>query len=275
MCYSHGKLIDTDETTYTVEVLKAWRQLAELRARLSQESGRDIELNPRLLAQYPMPEYCTDIFELETGLKTIGDAIEASCMPQIWGKGISRAIRDALIEISQNSLTHGKATSVKLKILQRSVQLTDDGGKFNPLLLNETSKGGCGLAIGFLLRDFGKSLYYSHKNIEGLNVIEFSWVSSQDEIRALTTCTTDVPAELFWGNDIDLKIPPECKRVYLLFPPYFALSWARRMPDLLRKYINEGQEIFLVGESLSNGVVEFLKDCLPDVHVINFDRSAE
>src|SRR5690606_20933199 len=127
MCYTHGKLIDTDEVTYTVEVLRTWRKLAELRARLSQEKGRDIELTPALLAQESMPEYCADVTGMGSGLKVIGDAIEASCMPQIWGLGISRALRDVLIEVSQNAFTHGKAKSVRLNILPNSIQLTDDG----------------------------------------------------------------------------------------------------------------------------------------------------
>ena len=34
MCYTHGKLIDADEATYTPEMLKYWRKLAERKAQL-------------------------------------------------------------------------------------------------------------------------------------------------------------------------------------------------------------------------------------------------
>ena len=55
MCYSHGKLIDTDENTYTAAMLLTWKHIAELRAKLSQELGRDVVLTPRDLAQVPLP----------------------------------------------------------------------------------------------------------------------------------------------------------------------------------------------------------------------------
>lgn len=269
MCYSHGKLIDTDDSTYTVEVLKTWVQLAELRATMSQANQKDVELTPALLKKYPMPEYCTNILGPESGFDNIGNAIEASCMSQIWGVDISRAIRDVLIEVAQNSLTHGAATSVKLKIHNRSVQLSDDGKQFNPLILNGKSKDGCGLAIDRLIRKYGTNLYYSYKYSNGINCLELSVVSSVDEIKALTNCTADVPSSLFWGVAPNLKIPSECIHVYLMFPSNISYSWVKQVPQLLTNSVRSDQEIILVGQQLSEGVIEYLKVALPDVRVIN------
>src|SRR4051812_7840182 len=40
MCYEHGKLIDTDEATYSPDLLNYWRKLAESKAQLRQALGR-------------------------------------------------------------------------------------------------------------------------------------------------------------------------------------------------------------------------------------------
>src|SRR4051812_46714820 len=33
MCYTHGRLVDTDETRFSIEMLRQWRAIAELKAR--------------------------------------------------------------------------------------------------------------------------------------------------------------------------------------------------------------------------------------------------
>lgn len=39
MCYTHGKLIDTDERRFTIPMLKKWREFAEFRAKFRQQFG--------------------------------------------------------------------------------------------------------------------------------------------------------------------------------------------------------------------------------------------
>jgi hypothetical protein len=46
MCYTHGKLIDTDETRYTIEMLRCWKQIAERRARALLEQVAEDECLP-------------------------------------------------------------------------------------------------------------------------------------------------------------------------------------------------------------------------------------
>ena len=45
MCYQHGKIIDTDECTYSPFLLEQWRGLAEVKARIRHEHGADVEIH--------------------------------------------------------------------------------------------------------------------------------------------------------------------------------------------------------------------------------------
>lgn len=273
MCHTHGKLIDTDEAHYTPALLRKWRELSELRARLCQQLQKDVELTPEQLVGIPLPDYCTEVVGLGPNFGLIADAVEASCMPQVWGQRISRAIRDVLIEVAQNALTHGSAKTVKLQILPKSIVLIDDGNAFDPFQLKGGTKRGGSLAITLLLNGFGTSLFHAYRQIDGTNVLEFSMVTSQREIRDLTRCSVDVPMAVFWNHGHKLSFPKECKRIYLMFPPIFALSWALQIPDIVAQSAHEGQEVILVGECLSEGAIDILRHRIPDIEIINFERS--
>lgn len=275
MCQTHGKLIDDDESTYTVEMLLSWRHFSELRARLSQEQRENLELSPSILINESFPDCQVEISSLPAVLTAIGTAIEGSCMEQIWGVHESRAIRDALIEIAINSLVHGLAEKVELVIQSKSVRIIDNGNIFNPLnLIDREGRGGT-KAICDLVNEYSSSLYVNYIHENSQNITVFSLVRSQGEIRSLTTCTVEVPEDAFWRDEIRVVFPPNCGKVYLMFPPFFALSWARRMPEVIANAVPTGQKVVLVGECLSRGVIDELRKHIPGVDVINFESRIE
>lgn len=116
-CNLHAELIDNDEVTYSVDLLKSWRCLAETKAKIKQAYG-DINLtaHPGLLDIGLTPE-SVSISQVGDENKTIGQAIKFSCIEDIWGRQLARALRDFLIEHSRNSLTHGQASKVSIKFL--------------------------------------------------------------------------------------------------------------------------------------------------------------
>lgn len=272
MCYTHGKLIDTDEATYTVPMLRAWRHFSELRARLSQETGILVELDPSHLGAYPMPECQLEIAALGNENTLIGEVIVGSCMPQLWGRPISAAVRDALIELTRNAFQHGGASSVTVEILPKSVRLIDDGAPFDSLKLrtNENSGGGS-LSVDILLKTFGLSLYYVSSREDGKNVNEVSYVRSQSDIRDLTPCTIDITLDELREEGQPIVVSQVCDRVFIMFPEYFALSDTLRMPKLVSERLPSGKEYVFVGRCLSEGVVELLSKSIPSVRVINFE----
>jgi hypothetical protein len=102
MCFTHGKLIDTDEARFTTPLLKQWRQLAERRAELSLH-GFHFDVQEHDLLTHKVTVSVANLNET-----TIGNAFIDAAVPIFWGERISEAVRDFVFEITQNALTHGE-----------------------------------------------------------------------------------------------------------------------------------------------------------------------
>lgn len=178
MCYTHGKLIDSDESTYTVDQLKTWREVAEIRAQLWQQFGRAVELSPEHFNKVPLPrsKIAFESFGQETYL--IGEAISNSCMHQIWGEQESDAIRDALVELVRNTFEHGNARNIAIEITENTIRVVDDGSRYEAaMLLLEEKKGGGFHSINEISSNFGQSIYFTSYRESNKNFHVFSVLS--------------------------------------------------------------------------------------------------
>lgn len=273
MCYTHGKLIDTDESTYTVEQLKTWKEVAEVRAQLWQQLGSRIELSPEHFINIPLPETKIDFESLGQENHSIGEALSRACLSQIWGSKPTRAIRDALIEIVRNAFEHGKASKVTLDISTKSIKLTDDGSHYESTdLLYEARKGGGFHSIDEIVNHHNRAVYFSSHNDGSKNHHIFSVISSPEEIIELTPCSIEIPQELLWGQGINLSVAEFCKTVYVIFPRYFALSDAFKLPMIAANHLPKDKDYVFVGADLSDRAIELIEQQLGNVKVINYER---
>jgi hypothetical protein len=82
MCYRHGKLIDADEFTYTPQLLREWRRLAERSAELRHALGRELttdDLATEALATQTVALTSQDL------AREVADVVRNSGMESIWG----------------------------------------------------------------------------------------------------------------------------------------------------------------------------------------------
>jgi len=105
LCYTHGKLIDTDETRYTIEMLRCWKEIAERRAKARLE---------RLAENDCLGGIAPGTCKLQIPIsgpenEIIGNVIHDTCLPELWGRNLADAIRDLTIEIVRNAFQHGRA----------------------------------------------------------------------------------------------------------------------------------------------------------------------
>lgn len=126
MCYTHGKLIDTREMRFTIPRLQKWREIAEMRAQgeVDQASGQGRRLFNL--------DFAPSNFYVKAGgseNRIIGEALHDAGVGEIWGTEEMHAVRDCVVEILRNALTHGSATVVNISIKGRSVCITDDGAR--------------------------------------------------------------------------------------------------------------------------------------------------
>jgi hypothetical protein len=194
MCFTHGKLIDTDETRFTIPQLEKWREIAELRARYEVEraAGRP----PRLFDLDLAPGN----FRVRTSGtegKILGEALQDAGVGEIWGLEEMHAVRDCVVEFVQNALTHGRAPAVNVSIEGRCIRVTDDGALFDPWsLYGRDSESGGVLAVTHLLDVYRENIVLSSSGLGDRNQVIISLARSAEDVRNATPCCL----EFGWGD---------------------------------------------------------------------------
>ncbi|ELK4796919.1 TPA: hypothetical protein N0H42_005986 [Pseudomonas aeruginosa] len=269
MCYTHGKLIDTDESTYTPDELKTWRTVAERRAQIWQQLGRNFELHPRSFIEIPLPQSKIDLKLLGQENQIIGDALSRACVSEIWGKNESNAIRDALIELTRNAFYHGNASSVSISIHPKSITLTDDGAEYNPInILNEEKPGGGSFSINELINQHGNSIFFTHHYNSKNNHCVFSAISNSCDIKNLTPCYIEIPPTYGGESKITFEVAEFCKTVYILLPSYFVISDALKLPTFIKRHLQKDKHYIFIGENLSKRTFEVIVDKIGDYEIV-------
>jgi len=165
LCQTHAKLIDDDETRFTVQLLKGWRDLAEDHARVDQ--GRPGVLLPpestRQLVDYGR-QLTPDREQLRDDIPTFLTDIGA---PAAWGADFGLAWM-TLFEIALNAATHGKARRIEIESTGGTVTIRDDGTQFSLQELRADGKGG-NRAVSDLERRCAGTFLLVYRTIEGRN----------------------------------------------------------------------------------------------------------
>ncbi|MGV0938380.1 hypothetical protein [Empedobacter falsenii] len=267
MCYKHGKLIDTDEERFTTETLIHWKKLSAEISRLMHERSIDY-----LTAFHHIPKSLVPnnvIFhELRNENEIIGNAVDDSNIPLTWGKDLSSALRDFLIEISRNALTHGKAENVEIKIEYNKILLKYDGDSFDITELKSVENGNGGqTSYLHLLEEYFNDIIIIYKNVDGNNIITICKLTQPKEILEITSCTIQLSlSDYNWGIE-NYEISSDCKELFVVLPKYFTLS------DLPRKgtrdkLLEEERPITFIGENLSQLVKHSLNEKFPNSRII-------
>ncbi|WP_199141798.1 hypothetical protein, partial [Pedobacter sp. ASV12] len=201
MCDKHGKLIDTDETRFSTPLLKAWKELAENIASLMLQKGYDYKTALQLYEGKKLAN--NDLIIEKTGRENtlIGDLVTDSCISIVWGKKISDALRDYLIEHFRNAFGHGNATSLEINIRENEIIIIDNGLEFNPkTLINNNEKTGGTLAIKNLL-GHSERLIFATKWNGNNNETVITVLENADSILSITPCSVQLSfSDFHLGN---------------------------------------------------------------------------
>ena len=272
MCYRHGKLVDTDEDTFSVPMLETWKRISELRAKLSQESGRDVVLTPRHLSEIPLPAESLGLVSLGAENTIIGDALSRSCAELIWGQQLARAARDVLIELTRNALTHGKARTVTLNIEVNHIELIDDGAPFNSESLRAVNAGGGSLSLRALGEDHAATVVFRSSRASGLNTNRLTIVRNPGDVLLATPCSISIQHDSLQTLSEQIVALENCDTVYAILPKYTSLSDAFLIPAAIAHATPSGKKLVFVGERLSERVVQVLRGLSPGIEILNFDE---
>jgi hypothetical protein len=275
MCYRHGKLIDTDETRFTIDMLRNWRKIAESRAQLAQELGGKVKAISGMFSDIPLVEALVELQGIGTENELIGDALADSCVPVLWGDELSHALRDFSIEFARNAFVHGKASKFTLDIRPTSLTLSDDGSSFDPWSLldgSERNSGGI-TAMRQLVEDFGTKLVIAARRVEDLNEITISLPRSQADVSNVTPCTVTIRDASRINHRTEIGILRTCKVVYVILPRYFSPSDVAEVA-MLRRSLPDLSTLVWVVEGLSAAVKKKLQEEVPGSKILDLSENA-
>lgn len=274
-CNTHAELIDADEITYTVDLLKSWRRLAEIKAKIRQAHGAiELSLHPELVSMGIAPESLSVVSDND-GRQKIGRAVEFSCVADVWGARLAGALRDFLIEYSRNAITHGAASAVGIKFLPHCIEITDDGTLFDIQTLRDPqgSRGG-GMAYRALISAFKLSAISVERGADGVNKAFIPLVSSALELPRVNPCAVVLsghrdPTEPL----LDFQVLSSCNRLYVIAHDYSCYSDAPAYERTLAQIVRHNPNVTVIFQNISDEVLSHFRETLVDVEIVGWQVS--
>ena len=265
-CKTHARLIDTDEVTYTIGMLKQWRLLAERRAELRQAYGDiDFTYHSNLVAVGLAPDSLSFAPGPDLSAR-IGAAVQYSCLAEICGTDVADAVRDFLIEHTRNAFSHGNATTTKIEVSTRAIEITDDGGAFTVSSLAGPNSRGGGLAYRALLEE--KHLgHASSRRVGTLNHLHIPFVLNADDLPLVNPCAVALDHIDVRAGTVDVARFTGCDRVFLIAPDFASYSDGPMYENALRQVIAAHPGAVLIFPHASRRVLENYKPIFPTATV--------
>ena len=268
MCYKHGKLIDTDETRFTIDILNYWKTLAEDIANYMHENSVDYSHALSHKINSPLAKISVTFESLENENETIGDALFDSCIQISWGENLMNSTRDFLIELTRNAFIHGESSFVKIDIEHQKITIIDKGNIFDiySLLNNKKGRGGK-LAYKYLLDNYSDSLIITSIRESNFNKIIISLIKTPQEIFDISPCAISITRLEFKYGLRKYSIPSNCQELFIVLPKYITLSDVFRIGENALE--NERRPVVFLGENLSKYSIEMIKEKYPKSKIVN------
>lgn len=270
MCYTHGKLIDTDEDRYTPKMLKEWKEtnesIATLRQSMSisyEEACKKINFTDSINTEVILP------FGSDLNMY-VGDALEHSYLSVIWGDEKTGIFRDFIIEHVLNAQSHGKATEVKLNITQNVIEIIDNGIPFNVRdLLNKPNKGGAGI-LQHIMDNYGTDVFLSSYFLNDVNILKLALPNKVEEVTSGNGCCVSLSMDsILSGENSTYSIHEYCNEVFVVLPTYFGPSNCYSLLELNTASLgDEKRQIVFVANKISDYVINKLLSMFKNCQIL-------
>lgn len=269
MCYKHGKLVDTDETRFTVEILKTWKELAENIAKYMLDMGCGYNKALKKFRFTPLACNLLNIDGNGNENQVIGDAIQDSCIHIVWGVKFANSLRDFVIEYTRNAFAHGQAKNVNLEIKKNCLILNDNGKPYNPrdLLKFDFESGGT-IAIKYLFSQFNQNLIFTYERIQNNNILTIAYIDEAKNIFAITPCSIDMKLPDIKSGRFSINIRESCNEVFIVLPKYFTLSDISIMIRYNPTLQAEKRQLIFIVEKLSDKVSIDIAKSFPNSQIV-------
>lgn len=271
MCYTHGKLIDTDEAVFTRNDLNLWKEVAERCARHRQETGKATDIPKHLFNGLMLAENSLSIPVKGGNLnRIIGERLYASGLSLLWGEELAHTVRDLLIEVAKNAISHGHAKKICLDIEPHSVSIVDNGTPFNPSSLNNKgAKSGGSVTFQNFAQNYESRATLQYEFVNRTNQLKISAIESIEDLLKFNPCSV-VLKDLYqeWANALEIR--KSCGTIYIVFPDFFVPSDFRYLKKLMGEIPSPRIQHFrfVVPKATSSLVKSMILNDFPDENVI-------
>jgi hypothetical protein len=277
MCYTHGKQVDTDDNRFSISMLKKWRELAEFRAQWILDYGIEKAL-PQHVARGRIGFADEEIKITALGAENerIGTAFLDCCVETIWPVEIARTVRDTVIELVRNSLTHGAARECKVTITKNAIYVRDDGVDFSCLDLeaHESGRGGAA-AIRHLLGRFSNQVIVGAKRIGLMNETMLAPAGGYRGVMLTTPCAVQLDRsdwELIKEGALPARLVDpslnQCRLLYILLPNFLTPSDAYKLREKISVNVVKDKKIVFVASGASDLVCTQLQTLFPGCRIL-------
>jgi hypothetical protein len=277
MCYTHGKLVDTDETRFSMPMLTKWRQIAELRAQWVSEYGLDRPLPQYVIrGRLGFAEEHIRFRELGNENELVGTAFVDCCIETELPEDVSRTVRDLVVELIRNALTHGRAKECSVDITKEAIYVSDDGVEFSCLDLNAhpNGRGGAG-TLKYLLSKYDQEIVLGAKREKDRNETMLAPAGGLKGVLLTKPCCVFldrkdwqvIKAGALPAAFADASLSP-CRIVYIRLPKFSTLSDAHTLQAKISPDILKGKQIVFVAEGASQNVRANLEALFPNCRVL-------
>jgi hypothetical protein len=270
MCAYHARVVDRDEITYTIPMLEKWRAITEHKASLRQQLGRDIDFGLRELSGILLAEHKVELGALGSENQEIGEALLHSGVHEIWGDSLAKAVRDLSIEMIRNAFQHGSATRFSISVEPKRIVLKDDGQvfRYDDILAQERKSGGAA-AMRRVIDQYSNRVVLSQTHNAQGNELTIALIHSLCDIPEVTECSYTLTRKELWALPLPIPSLPQCDKIYVMLPTYASYSDGISLVHILKRSGHDLKRYIIVGQGLSEGLVEDMRASLPECSVMN------
>ncbi len=252
MCQTHSVEIDRDEVRYTALLLRHWKEVSEARADYAKNHGWDFFDKYNFFPIESLAEITLNLSRTSLSSSLIGNAINDSCLPQLWGHDQSIIIRDLLIELYRNAFSHGRSTSYNISISRNKLEIKYDGDRFNVFdLLSHNSADGGADTLKEVVEKYSDDFVVNYR-YENENKIIIHRVRDFDDLAESLPCVVSISE--FEENEvnIDIAVYEKCGALYILLPLHFCRSDVKGLQSKLSAVEANGKPVYIVGSDITD-----------------------
>jgi hypothetical protein len=287
MCFTHGKLIDTDEVKYAAETLRCWRDTAVKLAEFEHSHGRsptNVELKALELGLAEV-SVSLRLSELPPNV-AVAEALINAGVELVWGRELTDAVRDLCIEVIRNAYQHNGSSEVKLTAAGRSVRVEYDGSVYDIWqLIREPRRRQGAASLDYLASKFADVVTISSESCSNGGAFEIALLDDVVCGSFNAPCTLRMSLADFWGSwleespetlDERLARLTGCQSVVIVLPSFLAgsdLALVSMRCSPLAELRDQGCRITVVAPGASSRVLEQLRLQLRDVTVLGAEAN--